>query len=139
MLGAHVHQAGSYVDDKICRFDFSHFSAMTDEELKQTERLVNQMILEANPVTATEMPLEEAKKMGAMALFGEKYTCMAASFCSSSAIFRSLAFNSAASWAVFSGSSGTVCVACGSQAVAAGVNAGKLVKALCALTAVLGL
>ena len=73
VLGAHVHQAGSYVDDKICRFDFSHFSAMTDEELKQTERLVNQMILEANPVTATEMPLEEAKKMGAMALFGEKY------------------------------------------------------------------
>jgi len=73
ILGAHVHQAGSYVDDKICRFDFSHFSAMTDEELKKTERLVNEMILEANPVTATEMPLEEAKKLGAMALFGEKY------------------------------------------------------------------
>ena len=73
VLGAHVHQAGSYVDDKICRFDFSHFSAMTEEELKKTERLVNEMILEANPVTATEMPLEEAQKMGAMALFGEKY------------------------------------------------------------------
>ncbi len=73
VLGSHVHQAGSYVDDKICRFDFSHFSAMTDEEIQKTQRLVNEMILEANPVTATEMPLEEAQKLGAMALFGEKY------------------------------------------------------------------
>lgn len=73
VLGNHVHQAGSYVDEKICRFDFSHFSAMTDDEIKKTEHLVNEMILEANPVTATEMPLEEAKKIGAMALFGEKY------------------------------------------------------------------
>ena len=73
VLGSHVHQAGSYVDDKICRFDFSHFSAMTGEEIKKTEHLVNEMILEANPVTATEMPLTEAKKIGAMALFGEKY------------------------------------------------------------------
>ena len=73
VLGDHVHQAGSYVDDHICRFDFSHFSAMTPEEIHKTEELVNRMILEANPVTATEMPIEEAKKMGAMALFGEKY------------------------------------------------------------------
>ncbi len=73
VLGDHVHQAGSYVDDQVCRFDFSHFSAMTPEEIHQTEELVNRMILEANPVTASEMPIEEAKKLGAMALFGEKY------------------------------------------------------------------
>ncbi|MEA5012776.1 MAG: alanine--tRNA ligase [Angelakisella sp.] len=73
VLGSHVHQSGSYVDDKICRFDFSHFSAMTTEELAEVERRVNEMILEANPVNATEMPIEEAKKLGAMALFGEKY------------------------------------------------------------------
>ena len=73
VLGDHVHQAGSLVDDKVCRFDFSHFSAVTPEELAKVEARVNELILEANPVTTTEMPIEEAKKMGAMALFGEKY------------------------------------------------------------------
>ena len=73
VLGDHVHQAGSMVDDKVCRFDFSHFSAMTPEEIRQVERRVNELILEANPVTVSEMPIEDAKKLGAMALFGEKY------------------------------------------------------------------
>ena len=73
VLGDHVHQAGSMVDDKVCRFDFSHFSAVTPEELEKVEARVNELILEANPVTTTEMPIEEAKKLGAMALFGEKY------------------------------------------------------------------
>ena len=73
VLGDHVHQAGSLVDDKVCRFDFSHFSAVTPEELEKVEVRVNELILEANPVTTTEMSIEEAKKMGAMALFGEKY------------------------------------------------------------------
>ena len=73
VLGDHVHQAGSYVDPHRCRFDFSHFSAMTPQEMKKTEKLVNEMILEALPVQVREMPLEEAKKVGAMALFGEKY------------------------------------------------------------------
>ena len=73
VLGDHVHQAGSLVDDRICRFDFSHFSAMTTEEIAKVEARVNELILEANPVTTTEMPIAEAKKVGAMALFGEKY------------------------------------------------------------------
>ena len=73
VLGDHVHQAGSYVDERVCRFDFSHFSAMTAEEIAKAEARVNELILEANPVTTTEMPIEEAKKLGAMALFGEKY------------------------------------------------------------------
>ena len=73
VLGDHVHQAGSYVDEHVCRFDFSHFSAMTPEEIRRVEHRVNELILEANPVTASEMPIEEAKKLGAMALFGEKY------------------------------------------------------------------
>ncbi|MEG1686914.1 MAG: alanine--tRNA ligase [Angelakisella sp.] len=73
VLGSHVHQSGSYVDDKVARFDFSHFSAMTGSELKEVERLVNEMILGAHPVTCEEMPIAEAKKLGAMALFGEKY------------------------------------------------------------------
>ena len=73
VLGDHVHQAGSLVDDTVCRFDFSHFSAMTAEEIAKAEARVNELILEANPVTVTEMPIEEAKKLGAMALFGEKY------------------------------------------------------------------
>ena len=73
VLGEHVHQAGQLVDAEKCRFDFSHFSAMTTEELKKVEDLVNQQILSALPVTMTEMPIEEAKKLGAMALFGEKY------------------------------------------------------------------
>lgn len=73
ILGTHVHQAGSYYDATRCRFDFSHFSAMTAEEISQTECLVNQMILSAIPVTIEELPIEQAKDKGAMALFGEKY------------------------------------------------------------------
>ncbi|MEM1483283.1 alanine--tRNA ligase [Oscillospiraceae bacterium PP1C4] len=73
VLGDHVHQAGSMVDDSICRFDFSHFSAMTAQEVVKVEELVNRMVLSAIDVTITEMPIDEAKKLGAMALFGEKY------------------------------------------------------------------
>ena len=72
-LGSHVEQAGSMVNSKEVRFDFSHFEAMTPQELRQAEDFVNEAILAALPVTTTEMPLEEAKKQGAMALFGEKY------------------------------------------------------------------
>ena len=73
ILGDHVHQAGQLVNDKACRFDFSHFAAMTSEEIAQVETLVNQWILEAIPVEVNEMPIAEAKQLGAMALFGEKY------------------------------------------------------------------
>ncbi len=73
VLGDHVHQAGQLVNEKVCRFDFSHFSAMTDEEIRQTEHIVNGEIMKAIPVTMKEMPIEDAKKLGAMALFGEKY------------------------------------------------------------------
>ena len=73
VLGDHVHQAGAYYDDAICRFDFSHFSAVTPEELKKVEDLVNGMVLAAMDVKVQEMPIDEAKKLGAMALFGEKY------------------------------------------------------------------
>lgn len=73
VLGDHVHQAGQLVNDKACRFDFSHFSAMTTEEIKQAENLVNSWILSAIPVEVNEMPIAEAKQLGAMALFGEKY------------------------------------------------------------------
>lgn len=73
VLGAHVEQAGQLVNDEHVRFDFTHFSAMTPEELQQTEALVNQAILEGISVECREMPIEEAKKLGAMALFGEKY------------------------------------------------------------------
>ncbi len=73
VLGNHVQQAGSYVDDQRCRFDFTHFSALTADELQAVEEEVNRNILAALPMTATEMPIEEAKKLGAMALFGEKY------------------------------------------------------------------
>lgn len=73
VLGSHVHQAGSYVDPTRCRFDFSHFSAVTADELAQIEALVNREILAAVPVVTEELPIEEAKKRGAMALFGEKY------------------------------------------------------------------
>lgn len=72
-LGAHVEQAGSMVNSKEVRFDFSHFEAMTMQEIRQVEDLVNEAVLAALPVTTEEMPLEEAKKQGAMALFGEKY------------------------------------------------------------------
>ena len=73
VLGTHVHQAGSYYDEHRCRFDFSHFSAMTAEEIAKTQDLVNKMILEGNPVVIEELPIAEAKNKGAMALFGEKY------------------------------------------------------------------
>ncbi len=73
VLGDHVHQAGSYQDERITRFDFTHFSAVTPEELAQVERCVNEKIYESIPVQVSDLPIEEAKKMGAMALFGEKY------------------------------------------------------------------
>ena len=73
VLGEHVHQAGSYQDDKITRFDFTHFNAVTPEELVEVEKRVNEKIFAALPVTIQNLPIEEAKKMGAMALFGEKY------------------------------------------------------------------
>jgi alanyl-tRNA synthetase len=73
VLGTHVEQAGQLVNDKRVRFDFTHFSALTKEELKKVEELVNHEILSAVPVESREMPIEEARKLGAMALFGEKY------------------------------------------------------------------
>ncbi len=73
VLGDHVTQAGSYVDSERLRFDFHHFSAMTKEELKLAELEVNKKILEDLTVNIREMPVDEAKKEGAMALFGEKY------------------------------------------------------------------
>ena len=73
VLGEHVHQAGSYQDDRLTHFDFTHFSAVTPAELAEVERRVNEKIYEALPVTVKNLPIEEAKKMGAMALFGEKY------------------------------------------------------------------
>ncbi|MBP5581917.1 MAG: alanine--tRNA ligase, partial [Ruminococcus sp.] len=73
VLGDHVHQAGQLVNENACRFDFNHFSAMTAEEIAKVEELVNAEIMKAVPVTMQEMPIEEAKKLGAMALFGEKY------------------------------------------------------------------
>lgn len=73
VLGDHIQQAGSYVSDSVARFDFTHFSAVTPEELKKVELLVNEKILEAIDVTADEMDIESAKKSGAIALFGEKY------------------------------------------------------------------
>lgn len=73
VLGDHVHQAGQLVNEKACRFDFNHFSAMTDEEIAKVEEIVNSEIMAALPVTMQEMPIDEARKLGAMALFGEKY------------------------------------------------------------------
>ncbi len=73
VLGDHVHQAGQLVNAKACRFDFSHFSAMTTEEIEQVEQIVNGWILDAIDVEMNEMPIDEARKLGAMALFGEKY------------------------------------------------------------------
>ncbi len=73
VLGKHVEQAGSYVDEKEMRFDFTHFSALTKEELASVEALVNQYILAAEEAETVETDPESAKKMGAMALFNEKY------------------------------------------------------------------
>ena len=73
MLGTHVEQAGSFVNAERLRFDFTHFSALTKEEIKKVEDIVNEKIAECLPVTCKNIPIEEAKKMGAMALFGEKY------------------------------------------------------------------
>ena len=73
VLGSHVHQSGSYYDDHRCRFDFSHFSAMTAEEIAKVEAMVNEMILADMDVVVEELPIAEAKNKGAMALFGEKY------------------------------------------------------------------
>jgi alanyl-tRNA synthetase len=73
VLGDHVQQKGSLVTENRLRFDFTHFQAMTSEELKETEDIVNKAINEAIPVVTTVMTLDEAKKTGAMALFGEKY------------------------------------------------------------------
>ena len=73
VLGTHVEQAGQLVDSHRMRFDFTHFSALTTEELARVEALVNDWILEAIPADIREMPIEEARKLGAMALFGEKY------------------------------------------------------------------
>lgn len=72
-LGSHVEQAGQLVNENAVRFDFSHFAALTEEEIEAVEKDVNDFILGANTVTMTEMPIDEAKKLGAMALFGEKY------------------------------------------------------------------
>ena len=73
VLGTHVEQAGQLVNDKEVRFDFTHFNPLTTEELSRVEAIVNKEILACVPVSMQEMPIEEAKKMGAMMLFGEKY------------------------------------------------------------------
>lgn len=72
-IGSHVEQAGQLVNSEEMRFDFTHFSALSGDELKAIEREVNEVILKGIPVETHEMPIEEAKKLGAMALFGEKY------------------------------------------------------------------
>jgi alanyl-tRNA synthetase len=73
VLGDHVMQAGSYVDDNYLRFDFNHFQPMTKAEIIKVEEIVNEKVDEYLPIRMEEMPIEEAKKLGAMALFGEKY------------------------------------------------------------------
>ncbi len=73
VLGTHVEQAGQLVNEKTVRFDFTHFSALTEQEIKAVEDFVNNAILSGVTVENTEMPIDEARKLGAMALFGEKY------------------------------------------------------------------
>ena len=73
VLGDHVHQAGSLVEPDRLRFDFTHFSAMKPEEIASVERMVNEAVLEGFPINVKEMPIAEARSLGAMALFGEKY------------------------------------------------------------------
>ncbi len=73
VLGTHVEQAGQLVNEKAVRFDFTHFSALTPDEIKSVENFVNAVILNSVEVENTEMPINDAKKLGAMALFGEKY------------------------------------------------------------------
>ena len=73
VLGDHVHQAGSLVEPDRLRFDFTHYSSLTAEELAKIDALVQNAVLEGYPIAVREMPIEEAKKMGAMALFSEKY------------------------------------------------------------------
>lgn len=73
VLGAHVEQAGSSVNEDRLRFDFTHFSALSQDELKQVEAIVNEKIMAGLPVVCKNMPIEEARKTGAQALFGEKY------------------------------------------------------------------
>ena len=73
VLGSHVEQAGQLVNENLVRFDFTHFSALTSEEIAKVEETVNNVILDGIKVDSKEMPIEEAKKLGAMALFGEKY------------------------------------------------------------------
>ncbi len=73
VLGMHVHQAGSYEDAQRVRFDFTHFGAVTPDELREVEKIVNDRIYDALPVVTRVMPTKEAKALGAMALFGEKY------------------------------------------------------------------
>ncbi|MDE7263580.1 MAG: alanine--tRNA ligase [Anaeroplasmataceae bacterium] len=73
VLGSHVHQQGSSVSANYCRFDFNNYTALTDEQILEVEDLVNRYILEAHKVNTLVLPIEEAKELGAMALFGEKY------------------------------------------------------------------
>ena len=73
VLGDHVQQSGSYVDSERLRFDFTHFEAMSSEQIAKVEKIVNEKVFEALPVVCQQMPIDEAKKLGAMALFGEKY------------------------------------------------------------------
>jgi alanyl-tRNA synthetase len=73
VLGDHVMQAGSYVDDNYLRFDFNHFQAVTPDEIAKIEAIVNEKVDEYLPIKMEEMPIDDAKKLGAMALFGEKY------------------------------------------------------------------
>ncbi len=76
VLGTHVHQAGQMVDEHVCRFDFTHFSAVTPQELEQVERKVNRMILDCFDVGVSEKSIDEAKAQGALALFDSKYSEM---------------------------------------------------------------